>query len=286
MKTLHNTYRLILASWREGRKDQISYFAGALAFYTIFSLPAFFYAVIMLAGFFLQGELVRNQILMYVTDYLGSTTAVYFDRLLLDIAASTGQSIVYSVIGIFILLYAATNLFTHVQGALSYIFRIRDNESGAVQVIVRHRARSFVFIVISTLILVLTVFLNIFVATFINTTKNVVGSGLSDYVISFFNFSIVFIIVALIFSSIYRYLSVSKVRWQGSFAGGALASLLFIIMNFILSLYFAYSGDVLFHGVAGSVLLTLLWVYYVSYVFLFGAEVARVFQRHTFVAKE
>jgi len=56
-----------------------------------------------------------------------------------------------------------------------------------------------------------------------------------------------------------------------------MTSLLFTIGKFLIGLYLGKSDVGLAYGAAGSLIVVLLWVYYSSQIFLFGAEFTAVY---------
>jgi hypothetical protein len=68
----------------------------------------------------------------------------------------------------------------------------------------------------------------------------------------------------------YRYLGTTRI-------GAAMMSLLFTLGKFLLGLYLGYSGVTSAYGAAGSLVVVLLWVYYLALIFFFGAEFTQVY---------
>ena len=56
-----------------------------------------------------------------------------------------------------------------------------------------------------------------------------------------------------------------------------MTSLLFTIGKFLIGVYLGKSEVGLAYGAAGSLIVVLLWVYYASQIFLFGAEFTAVY---------
>jgi membrane protein len=65
--------------------------------------------------------------------------------------------------------------------------------------------------------------------------------------------------------------------WQDVWVGAGMTSLLFTIGKFLIGLYLGKSEVGLAYGAAGSLIVVLLWVYYASQIFLFGAEFTAVY---------
>jgi membrane protein len=62
------------------------------------------------------------------------------------------------------------------------------------------------------------------------------------------------------------------VSWRDVWTGAAVTSLLFVLGKFLIGLYLGKSDATSSFGAAGSMVLVMIWVYYSSQIFLFGAE--------------
>ncbi|MDG2440935.1 MAG: YhjD/YihY/BrkB family envelope integrity protein, partial [Crocinitomicaceae bacterium] len=83
----------------------------------------------------------------------------------------------------------------------------------------------------------------------------------------------------IIFSFIFKYLHDGKVKWRRAIEGALLTSLFLyigqlIIKFYLLNYFFGASG-----GVAGTMLVILVWVYYSSQIIFLGAKFINVKSR-------
>jgi membrane protein len=86
-----------------------------------------------------------------------------------------------------------------------------------------------------------------------------------------------FSIVTVLFAVLYRILPETEVRWREVWLGALSGALLFTVGKFALSLYLTYSNVRTVFGAASSFVVVLIWIYYSAQIFLFGAEVCRVY---------
>jgi membrane protein len=75
-----------------------------------------------------------------------------------------------------------------------------------------------------------------------------------------------------VFAMIYKLMPRVRVDWRDVWIGAAVTSVLFIAGKFLIGVYIGRSGISTGFGAAASLIVVLLWVYYSSQVFLFGAE--------------
>jgi membrane protein len=86
-----------------------------------------------------------------------------------------------------------------------------------------------------------------------------------------------FAIVTVLFAVIYRIMPEVRVQWRDVWLGALSGALLFTVGKFALSFYLTYSNVRTVFGAASSFVVVLIWVYYSAQIFLFGAEVCRVY---------
>jgi hypothetical protein len=92
---------------------------------------------------------------------------------------------------------------------------------------------------------------------------------------------IVDILISLLFATlafgvVYKIVPDASISWQHAFFGALVTSVLFLIGRLALRLFFQFTDPTSAYGAAGSLILLLLWIYYLGQIFFFGAEVTEV----------
>src|SRR5690606_20730846 len=93
------------------------------------------------------------------------------------------------------------------------------------------------------------------------------------------DFGITMLTHIVLFALIYKILPDAEIRWSDVFVGATITAVLFALGKFGISQYLAYSSVGSAYGAAGSMVVLLLWVYYSSVVFFFGAELTQAYAR-------
>jgi membrane protein len=83
-----------------------------------------------------------------------------------------------------------------------------------------------------------------------------------------------FLVYAFFFTIILRWIPDRQVKWKAALYGGILTAVLFTVGKTLIGLYLTRAAVGSTYGVAGSLIVTLVWVYYSALIFLFGAEIA------------
>ena len=91
------------------------------------------------------------------------------------------------------------------------------------------------------------------------------------------NLAIVFVIITLLFTVIFKTLPDGKVALRDCLTGASFTAFLFMIGKFAIGAYLSRTPIASWFGAAGSVILILLWVYYSAIILYFGAEFTKIF---------
>lgn len=81
-----------------------------------------------------------------------------------------------------------------------------------------------------------------------------------------------FIVVSVMFASIYKWLPDPQLEWRDVAVGAVVTAGLFTLGKFVIGFYLGNSDIASGFGAAGSLIVILLWVYYSSQIFFMGAE--------------
>ncbi len=88
-----------------------------------------------------------------------------------------------------------------------------------------------------------------------------------------------FVVVALLFALIYRYLPDAVIAWKDVWIGAAVTSALFTLGKYGISVYLGQTATASAFGAAGSLAVLLIWIYYSALICFFGAELTQVYAR-------
>jgi membrane protein len=92
----------------------------------------------------------------------------------------------------------------------------------------------------------------------------------------FTQFPVSLFVTSSLFGLIFKTLPDATIRWIDVAVGALTAGLLFTVGKFLIGFYLARTTLVSSYGAAGTFILLLLWVYYSTLIFLYGAEIARI----------
>jgi len=245
-------------------------FAASISYYTALSLAPLLVLVLWLAASVSPGA--RLELAGEVGALIG-TQAMDAVKVIVD-SASKQPSLgsVAGVIGVLLLVLAASAVFSQLQTALNVIWGTRPATSDDV----RHvfwawlRRRLLAIGILAAFVFLLIV--SMAMSTFVNVALLYHGP-LWDVV----NVVVVVLVFTLLFAALFRYLPDERLPWLETGVGALVTSVLFAGGKYAIEVYLAHSGIAGAYGPAGSFAVLLVWVYYSATIFLFGAECIRAF---------
>jgi membrane protein len=87
-----------------------------------------------------------------------------------------------------------------------------------------------------------------------------------------------FLLSALIFAAIFKFVPSVFVTWRAAAAGGVFTAVLFAIGRFALAWYLGREAEASAYGAATSLVLLLIWIYYSAQILFLGAQFSQSFQ--------
>jgi membrane protein len=220
-------------------------------------------------------EAARQRIIEEIEQTMGSTVGEAI-RDTVQYAQNSHSGTIATIVGLGVLLFGATSVFAQLQTALNTVWGVKLRPDSGLWDMVKARLLSFA--------IVLAIGFLLLVSLVVSAALAALGSYLTPashpggiYLWQVLNGIISFGFVTLLFAMIYKILPDVKIAWRHVWIGAAVTALLFTAGKFLIGLYLGRSTVTSSYGAAGSLVVVLLWVYYSSQIFLFGAEFTRVY---------
>ena len=249
--------------------------SAALSYYTFFALPPLLIIIIGLCGFFFGEEAVRGELFGQINGLVGNDTALQVQEIIKNVKLSDTNAFA-TTLGIIILLIGASGVFAEIQDSINLIWGIKAKPKRGFIKFLKNRLMSFSMIGSVGFLLL--------VGLIINSLMDILSKRLAlyfpqdtIYLLYAINLLILFIIIALLFTVIFKTLPDAKVALQDCTVGASFTALLFMIGKFAIGAYLGSSAIATWYGAAGSAILLLVWVYYSAIILYFGAEFTKVY---------
>lgn len=245
--------------------------SAVIAYYAIFSLPGLLVVILTIAGYFMGSDTANKQLESMILASMGKATAEQIQHIITT-ASATQNSVWATIIGVTTILVGATGVFAQFQKTLNIIWEVKADESkSGIWKLIRVRLFSFGLIMAIAFIMMVS---------FVVTTMLV---ALGDWLVGHFsdtililmkvvNFIVSRLIIATLFALMFKFFPDAKIKWKHVWLGSIVTAMLFLLGMYGLSLYFAKADPGGGYGVAGSIILILLWVSYSSMIVFYGAE--------------
>jgi len=249
--------------------------SAALSYYTIFSLPPLLIIIISLSGFFFGAEAVKGELFGQINGLVGNQAALQIQEIIKNVKLSH-SSVFATTFGIIILLIGASGVFAEIQDSINFIWGLKAKPKRGLIKFIKNRLMSFSMIG--------SVGFLMLVGLIINSVMDIMYNRLgkffpidSVYLVYIFNLLLVFGIITLLFTLIFKTLPDGKVALRDCLTGASFTAFLFMIGKFGIGFYLGRSAMASWYGAAGSVILILLWVYYSAIILYFGAEFTKIY---------
>lgn len=262
--------------WSEWQKDEVTRHAATLSYFAIFSLPAFILVIVSIAGIFIDESEVRTQFFSQIRTVTGDELASFLASSIENVHRS-GSSVLMNVVGVLFLLFAAVGIFKELETSLNTILNVKKEKNRNFFAFIRGYLLSLILLLAASSLLVASLAAG--------SILLIVQSRLSEFSQAQFlqlatlNQIISYVTLGALLFLLYRFLPAKRFPIKAILIGTAVATTLFILGTFLMTFYLAKAEIGHAYGVASSVLVLLLWIFYSTNVFLLGAEVIDAYDR-------
>ncbi|MEZ0324908.1 MAG: YihY/virulence factor BrkB family protein [Fimbriimonas sp.] len=261
----------VLANWGE---DSVPRLAASFSFYAILSLAPLLVLAIAAAGLFFGEADVRRQLLTEVGKAVGKEGKELVDTLIGN-TYKPGASTIATLLSLAVTFFSASNLFMQLNDTINSIWGIPTDEDVPFwKSMLLTRIFSFVAVLVFGIITLGWLALDFWLNWMEKETQRFMGWPVVSIIVSV-------IFLTLVFAITYKTIPKAHASWGDVWIGAIVAAILVAIAKYLLGLYFAYANVAGAFGPAGALVLILMWIYYTSQIYFFGAEVVYTYS-HTF----
>lgn len=266
-------FRLLKRAARKYDKDNPLQLAGTTAYFAVFAMAPLIIIIVSVAGILLGQDQIQTKLFQEINNFLGDQSTQYI-RNLVENFQNTRKSIIGTIVGFVIFIFIATTFFSVLQKSLNYIWGIRAKPKHNLLKALYDRLISFGLILSLGFIMLVSFIVDAAISIFKDFMHDKFPN-LTILIIEVGNYIISFAIVMLIFAMIYRFLPDAHIKWRVTWVGAFITALLFVIGKALISFGLGSTNIGAIYGAAGSLVVILLWVFYSSLIFFFGAEITQ-----------
>jgi membrane protein len=278
--TIRERLAIVGESGKEFLDDECPTLAASLSYYTIFSLPPLLVLVLLLLGAVLDPRDVQGELERQIRMLMGPTGAGQIRTILQQANRPGSGSLVATILGVGALLLGATGAFGQLQAALNRAWEVRpDPAQGGLKSFLLKRVFSFGMILSVAFLLLVSLALSAMLSAFGDRLGGLLPSGVSATLLQLLNQALSFLVIALLFATIFKVLPDARIAWRDVWTGAVATAALFVVGKFLIGFYLGRSNPGEAFGAAGSLAVMFVWIYYSSMILLFGAEFTQTWAR-------
>jgi membrane protein len=257
-------------TFKEFNKDDATWMAAALSYFTVFALAPLLVLLLQVASLIWDPPQVRDALTGQFQALMGSEVARQVETMMTSAeqksASGSGFRLLLSLGG---LLFGATGAFVSLQTALNRAWEVEpDPKRGGIKNFITKRLLSLGMVLgIAFLLLV-----SLAVTAALSAAGGFLFGGFGETLAHILNFVLTFAVIALLFAAMFKVLPDAKVGWRDVWVGAIATALLFVVGKTLIGIYIGQSDPGSTFGAAGALAVLLVWIYYAAVILLLGAE--------------
>jgi membrane protein len=268
---------LLLETWRYFSSHDGRLLSGAIAFYAALAIAPLGVVALLIASLVMSESEAREELVGQLNVFLGSEMATFVVD---SIVALTDQATSYAVpvLGALFMLYVSARLFSMLRRALNHMWGIRPKllvraTPAERAQLLRRRLLAFGMVLVFGSSLVALVLIHS------TATAAALLFGDNRYALTLAEFASAFAVLTPLIALVYRWLPDALISWRDVWVGSAITCVFVVGGSFLIGIYLGGVSPVSVYGVAGSLIVLLLWIYYTTQIFLMGAVFTRAWAR-------
>lgn len=264
--------RILLDAAKDWRDDKAPRLAAALSYYTAFSLPPLLVALVGIAGVVFGADVVSRRIVEQISGLIGPESAQLLNNAINEARQTTGTGWAVAI-GVIVLIFGASGVFGQLQEALNTIWEVQPKPGKGLWRLIQKRLLSFAAVLGAGFLLLVSLAVSAGIGALVELAGNIGRLapflGVLDVIVSL-------LVITVLFALIFMYLPDVHIKWRDVWVGALITAGLFVVGKFAIGLYLGTSDVGSAYGVAGSLIIILVWIYYSSLIVFFGAEFTQV----------
>jgi len=262
--------RVLRQASSEWVNDNAPRLGAAVAFYTLLSLAPVVVIAVAVAAVIYGQDAAQGLFASQIRGVAGPEAARTIEEIIRG-AYKPRTGVIATLLGLATLAFGASSVFVELHDAMNTIWDVplpldRNNAATIVRLI-KDRFYSFAAVLGIGFLLLVSLVLNAAIAA-----MGIAVPRVATFLMSY-------LVIAVLFVALYRIVPDVRLKWSDVAPGAMITSLLVMIGNQFMGLYFAHTSFGSTYSAAGSPIVVLLWVYYSAQLFFWGAEFSKVYTK-------
>lgn len=254
--------------------------AGALAFFTLFSLAPLVIILVSIVGAVYGQEAASGEISAGIRSLVGDQAAEAVEEAV-RLSRPEEAGLLPTLLGIGALLSGATTVFAQMQSSLNQFWgvRARPARSGILNFLTV-RLLSLGMVLIIGFLLMTSFALSVAVGAVVEYAGH--WLPVPGALVAVLDLLLSLLVTTALMGMLFKVLPDVRLQWRDVRRGALATAALFVIGQYLISFYLTRIAPTSTYGAAGSLVLILFWVYYSSLILFFGTALTKVnvLERH------
>src|SRR5438874_4580362 len=218
-----DAFSLLKQTFSEWLEDKAPQLGAALAYYTVFSLAPLVLLLLAVVGFLFHDDPAGTwKKLTDQMSYFLDRSAIEVVRNIAEKASESNKSSLATVTGILLALFGASGVFGQLQNALNTIWGVKAKPGLGIGAFIRARFLSFAMVAGVCFLLLVSLVIESLLKSFSAYVQAMFPGGIAIAVVVYSIFE--FVIVVLLFASIFKFLPDMKIHWRDVWIGAVMTA--------------------------------------------------------------
>ena len=274
---IRDNFEILKRTFLEFFKERSLMHGAALAYYALFALVPILYLTISYVGRIIGHGRVTEILKLAISQHTGiKDMDGIFD--FLDELDLTNNSFILELVGVVALLFSASALMMSMRRSLNIFMDIQPTQKSAKKLMLSSlisRGVSLLFVATLTIVVLATYFAETILLSMSDTFLD--NMDIVHWIFSGFSkHGIPLLMNLFVFLLIFKFLHSGKVKWKYVLTGSIVTTILLYTGQILIKLYLGNYFFAAESGIAGALMIILLWVYYSSQIIFFGAKYIKI----------
>ncbi|MBY0328941.1 YihY/virulence factor BrkB family protein [Patescibacteria group bacterium] len=252
---------------------------AALSYYAVFSIAPLGILIIALVGSVFGTQLVEQSVITQVERFIGGGSGEFVQSLITGVT-SQSLSTIGTVLSIATIIFGVVSLMSVLDSSLDELWETKTVRTAQkesfwrhLKMMIKNRLPAFAMLPIIAILFLFFVATSVSLVLFSEQLK-----GFGD-TLRFVEPVALFVLGTVFFALVYKILPGRSLPLRELLIGGVVTSTLFVIGRLIIGYYISSFAHTTVYGAAGSLVAILIWIYYSSQVFFFGASFTYIYSK-------
>jgi membrane protein len=243
--------------------------ASSTAFFSLFAIPPILVILIKTLSIFIKPEYLSEEIFSKISSILGNASTEEIKQIFNNFQDLPDDFLTSALVFLF-LIFIGTNLFFLVQLNINQLWDVPSKSNQKISAHLKSRMIGLILVSIGGVIMLFAILSDLALG-FIGGQLAELVPNIKSYLIRSANYLFTLLTFSAWFTLLFKILPNAKLRWKPAIVGGLLSSVLFKLGEKAIEQILINSNVKGIFGASSSLVLVMLFIFYVSFIFYFVA---------------